>query len=568
MASKLVVNWRWWFPRGETYAIGRALFLRGLGLIYLVALLSWWVQADEIVGSLGLIPQADYLAQVGEALDNQDRPRFGSLPTLFWLGAGDAALHLVCLAGVVFAGLLVAGLFPGPCLAGLWAIYLSLLNTGGPFMSFQWDILLVEAGFLGIWLAPWGWRERKGGRWLEIGRASPSLGWGETGMLWLAWIVIAKLMFQSGWVKLAWATSAQPEWWPEGSAMTYHYFTQPIPNPLAWSMHQLPRGFQEFSLWPMYFVELVLPLFVFLGARLRVVAALGFIGLMLGILLTGNYTYFNWLTIVLCLPLISDRAYLWVGRQFARGWEGCRRWIGRQRRDSTQSGRETDLREHENQQPEAERSAPWVNLAWRTPAIGLLALLNLTICLGDWHGVGDRVREPHLPGAHLPFDATPEWMDRLRSRLSPFHLASGYGLFRTMTTERPEIVLEGSDDGITWKAYDLRWKPDRLDERPPWVAPHQPRVAWQFWFAALEPGYHPRSHNAGWFSRLVEGLLENDPEALSFFEANPFPDRPPRFIRGVRWKYEFTTREERRETGHWWKRERTGMWLPRVGKRR
>lgn len=523
---------RWLFSLGETHAISRALFLRGLGLIYLIAMLSWWVQVDELVGSRGLVPMGETLERLGPMLEGE---RWTRLPTLFWFGHSDAVIHLVCLAGVVLAALLVAGFIPGPALLGLWAIYLSLVNSGNVFMSFQWDILLVEAGFLAVWLAPWRcWRLPL------LPGAPPPLSLGEKAALWLCWFLIAKLMFQSGWVKLAWATPAQPEWWPDHTAMTFHYFTQPIPNPLAWWMHQLPAWFHRASLWPMYFIELALPVLVFLGNRARLIAALGFAGLMLGILLTGNYTYFNWLTIVLCLPLVADRYW--------------RRLF----RHPTGSGPRLD--------PVGSWQKEWPSLAWRGPALILIAFLNGVVCLGDWHEVSDRVKDPALPWTHLSPDLTPDWADRARADLSPFFFASGYGLFRTMTTERPEIVFEGSADGVEWREYDVRWKPGALDQRPPLVAPHQPRVAWQLWFAALESGYHPRSRNAPWISGLVRGLLDNDPVALSFFEENPFPDHPPAYVRGVRYRYEFTHPAERSETGHWWRRERQGLWLPSVGK--
>ncbi len=526
---------RWLFPPGETHAISRALFLRGLGLIHLVAILSWWAQVDELVGSRGLVPMGETLERLGPLLEGG---RMTSLPSLFWFGHGDAVIHLVCLTGVVLAALLVAGFIPGPALLGLWIIYLSLVNSGNVFMSFQWDILLVEAGFLGIWLAPWRrWR-------LPVAHDAPPLGIGEKAALWLSWVLIAKLMFQSGWVKLAWATPAQPEWWPDRSAMTFHYLTQPLPNPLAWWMHQLPAWFHRASLWPMYFVELVLPILVFLGGRARLVAALGFTGLMLGILLTGNYTYFNWLTIVLCLPLVADRYW--------------RRLFRLRTPDPTGSSPRPN--------PVESVQKEWPSLAWRAPALLLLAVLNLQICLGDWHDVSGRVQEPALPWTHLPVDLTPEWADRARAALSPFYFASGYGLFRTMTTERPEIVFEASVDGIEWREYDVRWKPDALEKCLPVVAPHQPRVAWQLWFAALEPGYHPRSRNAPWISGLVRGLLDNDPVALSFFEGNPFPEGPPTYVRGVLYHYHFTDPAERRESGHWWRRERRGLWLPPVGR--
>jgi hypothetical protein len=136
-----------------------------------------------------------------------------------------------------------------------------------------------------------------------------------------------------------------------------------------------------------------------------------------------------------------------------------------------------------------------------------------------------------------------------------------------MTIDRPEIIVEGSRDGVLWKTYDFRWKPDNLDERPRFVAPHQPRVAWQFWFAALEGRYDQRSRNAPWFTKLALGLMENDPAALSFVNENPFPDEPPQMMRAKLYLYEFTTPEERRRTGNWWKRRAVGDFLPVVAKR-
>ena len=174
------------------------------------------------------------------------------------------------------------------------------------------------------------------------------------------------------------------------------------------------------------------------------------------------------------------------------------------------------------------------------------------------------LENPALPWTHLERDATPEWMDSLQSELSPLHLVSGYGLFRTMTTERPEIVIEGSADGREWKEYSVRWKADRLDERPRFVAPHQPRVAWQFWFAALERQYHPASRNATWMSRLFRGLLNHESRVQALFDHNPFPDRPPKFIRARLYEYEFTTRTERKESGNWWKRTPAGEYLPPI----
>jgi hypothetical protein len=535
------------FADGGGSSFARAAFLRGMGLVYLMAITSWWVQADALVGSGGLTPMAGFLEQAGNFLAGEERNRWTALPTLFWFNAGDGMLTLVCTAGTALALLVVAGVAPGPCLLGLWIVYLSLVTTGGIFMSYQWDILLLEAGALATLAAPWRVTRM---RW----KSPPSLGWGEQGALWLCWFAVAKLMFQSGWVKLAWATAANPEWWPDHSALTFHYMTQPIPTWTAWWMHQLPAWFHEVSIWPMYFVELVLPFLVFLGARLRLMAALGFAGLMLLILATGNYTYFNWLTIVLCVPLVADRFWRLPRRTGNRVENGVPENAGT---------RITD-------RPPAPigRTAQLSGLGIRTVPLLLLAILNLNVCLRDWHGVSEvpGLEEAALPGTHLPFDLTPAWTDELSSALAPFHLVSGYGLFRTMTTDRPEIIIEGSTDGSTWREYDVRWKPDRLSGKPRFVAPHQPRAAWQFWFAALERRYHPRSRNAPWMTRLLRGLLHNDPTVLRLFRDNPFPDDPPRFLRARLYTYEFTSRGERRRSGDWWTREPAGDYLPAISK--
>ncbi|NNE91042.1 MAG: lipase maturation factor family protein [Verrucomicrobiales bacterium] len=514
---------RWFFPENSTseqHAVGRMLFLRGIAVIYLIAIISWWVQADLLVGKNGLVPADSFIGRLHD-----------SGVSFFEYPVVGTNFHLLCAVGCVLAICVLAGFFSGPALAFLWLIYLSLLNTGGVFMSFQWDILLLETGFLAIFLAPWR-RIR-----LSWQNPAPLEPLGQQVMLWLCWVLIAKLMFFSGWVKVAWAGDQYPEWWPDHTAMTYHYFTQPLPTWTAWWMHQLPAWFQQFSLWPMYFVELVLPFFVIFGPRMRRVAAIGFTGLMVLILLTGNYTYFNWLTIVLCFPLVAD--CLWPGRLL--------RWLRIRKIDLTGSVRRT-----------YPVGSIWGVVA-RAPTILLIGWLNFYTILTDLH---------RAPNPVLKSDFTPDFLKQVAEKTGPWRLVSGYGLFRTMTTDRPEIVLEGSYDGFSWKEYDFRWKPDKLDARPRFVAPHQPRVAWQMWFFALERGYHPQSRNSGWFSSIVTKLLQGEESVQAFFVENPFPhDPPPRFIRARLYAYEFTTIAEKRETGDWWKRTFVREFLPPVSLR-
>ena len=507
----------------STYAIGSMLYCRGIAAIHLIAIVSWWVQSDLLIGESGLVPAQDLLDFLDRRWENGNAE--GSrwnLPTLFWLtGASDPAIHILCGAGCLFAILAVVGIAQGPALSLQWIIYLSLVTTGDVFMSFQWDILLLESGVLAILLSSWRWREK----WRE----PPPLNLRRWIALALCWLVVAKLMFLSGWVKLAWASESQPEWWPDHTAMTFHYETQPIPTWTAWMMHQLPVWFHKLSIWPMYFIELILPFFVFFGSRLRAVAGLGFSLLMLLILLTGNYTYFNWLTIVLSVPLIADR--------FFPKKVLCLRSV--------------DCIDSPNPRP-------WVKWSLFAPAavaLFFLLLLNIHVILRDFH---------NAPKPLLKKDLSPEWLDKLAGKAAPFYLSSGYGLFRTMTIDRPEIVLEGSGDGLEWKSYDFKWKPDLLDERPRFVAPHQPRVAWQLWFAALERKFHNQSRNSRWIQSMLLQLLKGEESVKRLFREDPFPDDPPRFLRARLYLFEFTTPAERKKTGNWWKRTYAGEYLPEI----
>lgn len=509
----------------DRHRIGRSLFLRGLGLVYLVAIASWWTQMELLVGEEGLIPASRFLEWAGERLTESGRSPLFALPSLFWLtGASDFALHAACSVGCLLALLVVAGRLVGPALAGLWAVYLSLVGTGGVFMSFQWDILLLETGFLALFLCPWGWKSA----WFD----PPPLSAVNRIALVLVWFLVVKLMFFSGWVKLAWASEASPEWWPEGTAMTYHYMTQPLPTWTAWWAHQWPDWFHKASLVPMYFIEIVLPFAILFGRWGRLAAAFGFTLLMVLILLTGNYTYFNWLTIVLCLPLVHDR--LWPARM-----------------------RKT-LRVAPLEVAEAPPRRELVaRLAIAAPPLLGVALLNFHTVVRDLH---------RAPRPLLGIDLSPAPLASLAARLGPFHLVSGYGLFRTMTTERPEIIVEGSADGLRWYAYDFAWKIDEIGDRPRFVAPHQPRVAWQFWFAALEGRYDRRSRNASWFEALVLRLLSGDQAVKRLLRYDPFPDSPPKLVRARLMRYEFTSREERAATGDWWKRSVIGEYLPEVSR--
>src|SRR5437016_9379556 len=268
--------------------LARWLWLRLLGLTYLIAFVSLSTQIDGLAGHNGILPAVDYLEAVRERIGPE---RYWRLPTFCWLDAGDGFLHFQCAAGTVLSLLLIAGFLPVPALVFLWAIYLSLSTVCRDFLSFQWDILLLETGFLAIFLAPRRWppgfsRE-----------TAPSLT-----VLWLCRWLLFRLMFMSGAVKLLSGDAT----WSKLTALTFHYETQPLPTWVGWYAHQLPVWFQKISVAIMFGIELVAPFLILCGRRPRQIACGAFVLLMLLISLTGNYCFFNLLTVALCVLLLDD----------------------------------------------------------------------------------------------------------------------------------------------------------------------------------------------------------------------------------------------------------------------
>lgn len=483
------------FGPASNYRLARWLFVRLLGLIYLAAFVSLWVQVDGLIGSHGILPAGDFLNRAGQQLTGWER--YHLLPTLLWLNPGDAGLHLLCGGGVLLAGLLIVGIAPGPMLVLLWLFYLSLVTVSREFLSFQWDNLLLEAGFLAIWLAPWHIRPA---RTLEPPPRP---------VLWSLWFLLFKLMFSSGLVKLL---SGDPTW-RSLTALNFHYETQPLPTPLAWYAHQLPGWFQAASVVVMFAIELGVPFLIFVP-RLRRWAFVPLAGLQLLILLTGNYAFFNWLTITLCVLLLDDHI---LGRVLPG----------------------TLTRRLQTAEISPERPPALSTPYHRFFIPGLAAIVLL-------------LSATQMAGMVLP--VPPPARSVLRW-LAPFRTINNYGLFAVMTTSRPEIIIEGSNDGQTWQAYEFRWKPGPVGRRPPIVAPHQPRLDWQMWFAALSD--YQRNP---WLVNFMFRLLEGSPPVERLLAHNPFPDAPPRFIRATVYDYHFTDFSD--PSGDWWRRELRGPYLP------
>ncbi len=479
-----------------TYVLTRRLFLRLLGVVWLLAFASLAIQIVGLAGERGVMPAGRFLDWAHSIYGSG---AWWQLPTIFWLGAGDTALRLAAWSGVALSLLLVLGLTPVPVLLLLWALYLSLSVAGQDFLSFQWDALLLETGLLAALWAP---ATRRLGR----GERQPS----ELARLLLVFLLF-KLMFLSGATKLL---SGDPTW-RGGTALDFHFQTQPLPPWTAWYAHHLPAGAHEALTVFTLVVEVLVPWLLLLPARLqplRIGAAAVIALLQVGIAATGNYGFFNLLTLVLCVPLLDDAALARLG-----------------------------LRRAGDELP-APSPLSRTLLRVTFPVLLVLSGLSLVRELA--------FTEPSGRGQRW----WPAWAQQTMEIVAPLRSINGYGLFRVMTIERPELILEGSADGERWLPYDFRYKPDDPLERPRFVAPLHPRLDWQLWFAALAP-----AQSLPWLETLAERLRSGTPEVLGLLGENPFPGTPPRHVRAVLYDYRFSTPEERRRTGAWWVREARGV---------
>ncbi|MDB6168932.1 MAG: hypothetical protein JWM88_1796 [Verrucomicrobia bacterium] len=465
------------------FSFGAWLFLRALAAIYAIAFVSFWRQSAGLVGPNGILPAQPFF----DAVHAQLGPRaYLELPSLCWWWGADRSLPLLCAAGLVCSALLFAGIAPALSLGALWAVYLSLCGAGQIFYGFQWDSLLLEASVLAVFLAPWSLLPR----WRRF--EPPRLS------LLLLWWLLFRLMVLSGAAKLM---SGDPTW-RDLTALTFHYETQPLPTAIGWYAHQLPAWFQRVSALLMFAVELLVPFALFAPRAFRHLAALLITVFMVLIGLTGNYTFFNFLTAALCVLWLDD------------AW-----WQRVLRRPKSDEGRAL-----------APFAAPvWPLRLFAIFAFGYTAMVSLPT-LGN---------SPTLYRLRQPVDEI----------VGPFRSFNSYGLFAVMTHPRPELSIEGSNDGREWLAYEFPHKPGALTRAPTWVAPMQPRLDWQLWFAALMP---PEQNP--WVPELCRHLLRGTPEVLALFAHNPFPGQPPRLVRVVRYEYHFTDPAALRRTGHWWRR--------------
>jgi hypothetical protein len=489
----------------STWFLARRLFLGGIALTYLVAFGSLAGQVLGLYGADGIVPLSERMAFLRAERHGWERLE---VPTLLWLGASDAALRALCFAGMGAAVLALVGRVPRGALCVCWLLYLSFVSVGSPFLDFQWDVLLLEAGLLAVLFAPGGVRPFGAD---ETPPADFVRG--------LVYLLLFKLLVLSGALKLA---SGDPSW-HDGTALDYHYWTQPLPHRLSVLAAGAPAWFHRASVLAMLVIELGLPwllLVPFARRRLRQLVAAGTWLLMLAVLLTGNYGFFNLLTAVLAVPLLDDRAWRVVFRR------------GPPRAPSGVTGLVV---------PRWRRALPVVLGA----PLAVLSLAQIASGLG-WLG------RPPAP------------LLALERALAPFRSVNPYGLFRVMTKERLEVRVEGSADGRTWRPYRFRYKPDDPARAPAFAGLHMPRLDWQMWFLALEHGSPQRSR---WATDFLDRLLAGSPDVLALLADDPFAGAPPRFVRAQIAPYRFAPPAER-AVGTWWQRGGEEVFLqPRAGPR-
>jgi hypothetical protein len=476
--------------RGErvSFRISSWVFGRALGAVLVIAFVSLGAQAKGLFGERGVMPIAAFVASAKRAEHD-----FWQHPSVFWWHAGDATIAGVWIVGAIAGAFLLLGILPKAALAISWFCYLSFVTLGWPFMSFQWDTLLLEVSFTAFFFVPWvAWdRLRSHSSPHPIAR-------------WALWWLLFRLILRSGYVKLASGDGT----WADLTALGYHYWTQPLPTALAWYANLFPPWLDRFCCVLMFLIELGVPFLIWIPkpwARRSACAAI--IGLMIAIALTGSYGFFNLLTISLCIPLLDDRLLA--------------------RLVPTRFERRTAI----------EPDSTWSTRPGIAPAL-IIALSAVIFFTGTFGG------------------RLPRWL----GPVYPFSTFNNYGLFAVMTTERPEINLEGTRDAETWQPYVFRYKPGPLDRAPVWAAPHQPRLDWQMWFAAL--GDHRRNP---WLASLMRRLLEGEPSVTALLGKNPFGDEPPKQVRAIIYRYRFTTPEERAATGRWWERSDRVLYAPILG---
>ena len=496
-----------------SHFIARWLFLRALGLIYFSAFFALLFQVRGLIGSQGILSAADYL----QMLRGLGVLRFWYCPTLLWLSDSDHMLIALCWIGLIASLVLVANVWPRAMLLVCFCCFLSFVSAAQDFSGYQSDGMLLEAGFLSLFLAPPGMFPGLGKKQLPA-RAAIYL------LLW-EWF---RIYFESGVVKLE---SGDPTW-RNLTALFEYYQNGPLPTWIGWYVQHLPNWFHIATAAATLAMELVLVWMAFLPHRWRIACFFMVTAWQIGVIATANYAFLNYLVLVLAILLLDD-AFLQriVPSRWNNGLDKNTPPVSAATFEELRSPND-DAKTIEAKSAKSLWSGlsavvlTWVFYATTVPLIQMF-----------WH-------EASLPTKPIVV-------------LEPFRIANQYGLFAVMTPHRYEIEFQGSNDGEHWVAYPFRYKPQELNERPRIYAPYQPRFDWNLWFASL----------GSWrqnpiVPRTEELLLENDRAVLGLFAGNPFPNAPPRVVRAVLWQYWFSTVEQKRTEGVWWGRQFVGTYAP------
>src|SRR5437667_8002910 len=478
------------FARGNSYWLTRFIILRLLGFVYTIAFFVAARQLVPLIGRSGLTPAHDYLYNIHSQLGSRTEGML-QLPTLFWFGCTDQGMSIFAWVGFALSLIVLGGYANAILLAVLWAMYMAIVHGCQIWYGYGWEIQLLETGFLSFFLCP-----------LLDGRPFPKSR-PPILVIWLFRWLGFRIMVGAGLIKLR----GDP-CWRDLTCLYYHYETQPIPNPISPYLHFAPRWFHKFEVVWNHFVELIVPWFSFGPRTARHVAGVLLITFQIFLIISGNLSFLNYLTIIPFLAFCDDT---FLGRFLPRP-------IVRRAQSAAQ-----------NLQPSRISNGIAVALTIMVIWLSIPTVLNLA------------------SGRQL-----------MNYSYDPLDLVNTYGAFGTVGRERDEIVFEGTDDALItgntkWKEYEFKAKPGDPNRRPPFVAPYQPRIDWQIWFAAMSsPAEYP------WTLHFVWKLLHNDRGTLSLIANNPFPDVPPHYIRARLYRYRFAPIGDKA----WWKREPLGEWLP------
>jgi lipase maturation factor 1 len=504
--------------------VPRWIFLRALAVFYFSAFFSLLFQIEGLIGPHGVLPAERFLDAVqGQA----GLLRFWYAPTLFWLSSGSQMMMAVTWLGLIASVAALGNLWPRLSFFVCFVCFLAFVTAAQDFSSYQSDEMLLEAGFLALFFTPRGLLP-------GLGMASPP---SRASLFLLQWEWF-RIYFESGLVKLL---SGDTEW-RNFTAMDEYYQNGPLPTWIGWYAEHLPHWFHAATVVGTLAIELAVVWMLFLPRRARLICFCIVTPWEIGVILTANYTFLNYLVLALGFLLLDDRSVRWL-------------LPGRLRDSLPQDTTEKDALRKETSLSILESSDEGTEV---TPRIvrgvadyfRVVGLWTAALTLA-WIGYATTAEMIRMLWSDLPLPTAPI------AALEPFRIANQYGLFAVMTRGRYEIEFQGSNDGQNWTPYIFRYKPQALNEAPHIYAPYQPRFEWNLWFASLGDW-----QQSNFVALSEERLLESDPDVLALFKGNPFVEAPPRYVRAMLWQYWFTTMDEKRRTGNWWRRRLLGLYAP------